>query len=105
MKIMERSGFLFRAGDYGPEVSAILALDGDGRRLMPLVMERCTSEAARERLRAAPPPPLFPGARAPEMAPCGLYVYFSCFEEAHAIANVRTPDGRYLHKPGRAGPP
>jgi hypothetical protein len=30
---MEETGFLFRAADYGPEVSAI-ALDGDGERLM-----------------------------------------------------------------------
>ena len=36
---MEGIGFLFQAADYGPEVSAILALDGDGERLMPLVME------------------------------------------------------------------
>ena len=97
MNVMEHSGFLFRAADYGPEVSAILALDGDGERLMPLVMERCSSEAARQRLRAASPPRLFAGARAPEMAVCGLYVYFSCFEEAHAIADVETAEGFYWH--------
>ena len=39
--------------DYNSEVIAILALDGDGERLMPLAMERCSSEAARERLRTA----------------------------------------------------
>ena len=50
---------------------------------MPLVMERCSSEAAPERLRAASSPRLFAGARAPEAALSGLYVYFSCFEEAH----------------------
>jgi hypothetical protein len=56
---------------------------GDRERLMPLVMERCSSEAAPERLRAASSPRLFAGARAPEAALSGLYVYFSCFEEAH----------------------
>ncbi len=98
MKVILESGFLFRAADYGPEVSAILALDGDGERLMPLVMERCSSEAARERLRAASPPRLFAGARAPEMVLCGLYVYFSCFEEAHALTqDIETPEASYWH--------
>lgn len=95
---MENSGFLFRAEAYGPEVAAILALDGNGERLMPLVMERCSSEAARERLRAASAPRWLPGARAPEAAMAGLYVYFSCFEEAHAIAqDIPAPEGSYWH--------
>lgn len=95
---MEESGFLFRASDYSREVATILALDGDGERLMPLLMERCSSEAARERLRAASPPHLFAGARAPEAALSGLYVYFSCFEEAHAIAqDIATTEGSYWH--------
>jgi len=89
MDVMERSGFLFRAADYGPEVSAILALDGDGERLMPLVMERCSSEAARERIRVS---------RAPQMVLCGLYVYFSCFEEAHALTqDIETAEASYWH--------
>ena len=84
--------------DYSPEVVAILALDGDGKRLMPLVMERCSSEAARERLRKASAARLFAGARAPEAALSGLYVYFSCFDEAHTIAqDIATPEGSYWH--------
>ena len=84
--------------DYNSEVIAILALDGDGERLMPLAMERCSSEAARERLRTASAARLFAGARAPEAAMSGLYVYFSCFEEAHAIAqDIATPEGSYWH--------
>ena len=68
--------------DYSSEVVAILALDGDGERLMPLAMERCSSEAARERLRAL----------------SGLYVYFSCFEEAHTLAqDIATAEGSYWH--------
>jgi hypothetical protein len=98
MKVMERSGLLFRAADYGPEVAAILALDGDGERLMPLVMGRCSSEIARARLGEASPSLLFAGARAPEAALCGLYVYFSCFAEAHAIAqDIDTAEGSYWH--------
>ena len=94
--------FGFQIADYGPEVAAILALDGaldrDGERLMPLAMERCSSEAARERLRAAAPRGLFPRARAPEAALSGMYVYFSCFEEAHTIAqDIATAEGSYWH--------
>jgi hypothetical protein len=84
--------------DYSSEVTAILALDGDGERLMPLAMERCSSEAARARLRGASAARLFAGARAPEAALSGLYVYFSCFEEAHAMAqDIATPEGSYWH--------
>ena len=90
--------FRFRALDYGPEVAAILALDGDGERLMPLAMERCSPEAAREGLRASSPLLLFAGARAPEAAMSGLYVYFSCFDEAHGIAqDIATQEGSYWH--------
>jgi hypothetical protein len=91
-------GFRFRAAHYSAEVASILSLDGDGERLMPLAMERCASEPARERLRAASPPRWFPGARAPEAALSGLYVYFSCFEEAHGMAqDLATPEGSYWH--------
>ena len=84
--------------NYGAEVAAILALDGDGRRPMPLVMERCTSEDARTRLRSASPPLLFPNGSAPEAALAGLYVYFSCFEEAHNYAqDIATIEGSYWH--------
>src|ERR1039458_6695276 len=70
--------------DYSTEVVAILALDGDGERLMPLAMERCSSEAARERLRTASAARLFAGARAPEVAQ----------DVAQAIA---TAEGSYWH--------
>jgi hypothetical protein len=95
---MATNEFRFRAADYGPDVAAILALDGDGERRMPLAMERCSSEAAREWLRASSPPLLFAGARAPEAAMSGLYVYFSCFDEAHGIAqDIATAEGSYWH--------
>jgi hypothetical protein len=87
----------FNAADYGPEVAAILAMDGDGLRAMPLAMDGGSAEA-RERLRGASPPQLFPAARAPEAALAGLYVYFSCFEEAHTAAqDIDTPEGSYWH--------
>ena len=87
----------FRAADYGPEVAAILVMDGGGERAMPLKMGK-GSAAARERLRGVTAARLFAGARAPEAALAGLYVYFSCFDEAHGIAqDIATPDGSYWH--------
>jgi hypothetical protein len=89
---------MFQPSDYGSEVAEILRLDGSGERLMPLVMERCSSEAARERLRGVSARGLFARARAPEAALSGLYVYFSCFEEAHTIAqDIPTVEGSYWH--------
>ena len=79
-------------------MAEILQLNGSGARLMPLAMERCSSEAARERLRGASARGLFPRSRAPEAALSGLYVYFSCFEEAHTIAqDIPTMEGSYWH--------
>jgi hypothetical protein len=92
------SDFTFRATDYGRRVAEILGLDGDGHRLLPLVMEGCSSEAARERLQGISPDNLFPEARAPEAALSGLYVYFSCFDEAHTIAqDIPSAEGSYWH--------
>jgi hypothetical protein len=83
---------------YGPEVAGILALDGDGERLMPLVhitaahgprsageAKAATEALARRKL-------------LPEAALAGLYLYFSCWHEAHEIAqNISTPEGSYWH--------
>ena len=98
MQPKESTAFLFQAADYGPEVADILALDGEGHRPIPLAMERCSFEAARQRLHAASASDWFPGARAPQAALAGLYVYFSCFDEAHSIAqDIATPEGSYWH--------
>lgn len=83
---------------YGPEVKAILALDGDGQRLMPLARGRCSAEEARKQLRKAHASALFPGARAPEAALAGLWLYFSCLDECHTTAQgIRTPEGSFWH--------
>lgn len=83
---------------YGEEVASLLALDGGGERLMPLVQGPCSSKAARARLQATTARELFPRSRAPEAALAGLYLYFSCWNEAHTIAqDVATPDGSYWH--------
>ena len=88
----------FNPTSYGNEVAEILALDGNGERLMPLAMGHCSSEQGRERLAAAQASLLFPGARAPEAALAGLYLYFSCRDEAHEIAQaISTSEGSFWH--------
>ena len=41
---------------------------------------------------------LFPNSREPDAAMCGLYLYFSCRDEAHEIAQeIGTAEGSYWH--------
>ena len=83
---------------YGEEVAAILALDGDGQRLMPLAEGRCSSDRAYQALQATSAGRVFKGAQAPEAAMAGLYLYFSCLDEAHEIAQeIHTPEGSFWH--------
>ena len=87
----------FDARAYGAAVAEILALDGNGARLMPLAQGTCSSKEAAERIRREGKS-LFANARSPEAARAGLYLYFSCLDEAHEIAQaVETPDGSYWH--------
>lgn len=89
---------VFSIGAYSPEVASILALDGDGERLMPLAGGLCSSPEALRRLRASSARDLFPGARAPEAALAGLYLYFSCRDECHEIAQgIDSAEGSYWH--------
>jgi hypothetical protein len=88
----------FNPAAYGPEVAAILALDGDGERLMPLARGTSSSEAAYRRLRSSDARTLFPAARAPEAALAGLYLYFSCLDDSHEISQgIDTPEGSLWH--------
>jgi hypothetical protein len=80
---------MFDPHAYGDEVANILALDGDGERLMPLVHADCGENRARDLVKAARVPPLL---RA------GLYLYFDCWEDAHAVAqDINTAEGSYWH--------
>lgn len=88
----------FDSATYGPEVAAILALDGGGDRLMALAEPVCCSPAARAALEASDARHLFPHGRAPEAALAGLYLYFGCWQEAHQMAqDIATPEGSYWH--------
>ena len=89
---------MFDPSSYGPRVAQILALDNNGERLMPLANGTCPSDQAYRLLKAARPGELFPASRAPQAAMAGLYLYFSCLDEAHTLAQeVETADGSFWH--------
>ncbi len=88
----------FSSTAYGAEVAGLLALDGGGERRMPLAGGTCSSAEAARRLAAVSAGALFPSSRAPEAALAGLYLYFSCLEECHNLAQrIETPEGSYWH--------
>ncbi len=88
----------FELRRFRPEVAAILDLECSGESLMPLAGGSCSSTAALEILRSASAPHLFPGGRAPEAALAGLYLYFSCLDQCHSIAqDLTAPEGSYWH--------
>jgi hypothetical protein len=88
----------FDPSKYGAGVARILACDGDGQRLMPLTCGPCSSQEARKSLEAARPAELFPGAERPDASMAGLWLYFSCFEEAHTLADgCPTREGDLWH--------
>src|ERR1051325_9029247 len=88
----------FDPAKYGPDVARILARDGGGQRLLPLTCGPCSSEEARRMLSHLRPDGLFPAADEPRPAMAGLFLYFSCFEEAHRlIDDCDTTEGRLWH--------
>ncbi len=83
---------------FGEDVASILALDGNGERIMPLAMGHCSSERALELLTETSAALLFPRSRAPEAALAGLYLYFSCLDEAHRLAqDIASAEGSFWH--------
>jgi hypothetical protein len=99
----ESSGFSEPAGSfnpshYGADVARVLAFGKNGRHLAPLTCGSCVSEDARRELARLQPAELFRSHKEPEAPMAGLWLYFSCFEEAHRlIDDPRTPDGVYWH--------
>ena len=89
---------LFDPSAYGAEVARILALDGSGQRLMPLASGMCSSTAALESIRQRKAAELFPRAQSPVGARAGLFLYFSCLDEAHSEAQgLETAEGSFWH--------
>ncbi len=88
----------FDSKAYGPAVQELLALDGDGERLIPLVAGACSSAEASRALSNSSASKLFANSHSPEAALAGLWLYFSCFEEAHQVAqDLNTPEGSFWH--------
>jgi len=80
---------MFDPKAYGEEVAKILALDGNGERLMPLAEGECSSPRALA---------LVNQSELPDLVRAGLYLYFSCWTEAHDLVDdLDTPDGSYWH--------
>jgi hypothetical protein len=87
----------FDASQYGADVQAILALDGNGRRPMPLAHGKPVNVGV-ESLSAWSARKLFPDAFSPEAAISGLYLYFCAYDESHTISQeVETPEGSFWH--------
>lgn len=86
----------FNPANYGPEVARVLALDGNGSRLAPLSLVPCTSQKARTFLTTQNPTDLFSGSEQADAAMAGLLLYFSCFDEAHELANSGSSSEAYL---------
>lgn len=89
---------LFDRHAYGAQVAELLALDGDGQRLIPLIADKRSSAEAGRRLSETNAAELFPGSYSPQAAFAGLWLYFSCFEECHRVAqDLHTAEGSFWH--------
>jgi hypothetical protein len=86
----------FDPAKYGPEVARVLALDGNGNRILPLECAPCSSQEAHRLLQTWKPAKLFPASDDADAAMAGLWLYFSCFEEAHELANNSSSAEGYL---------
>jgi hypothetical protein len=83
---------------YGPVVSRILAIDQHGGRLMPLLAGGCSSKEAGALLKKQKASDLFCGARDPEAALGGLWLYYSGFDECHEIVQeIAAAEGSFWH--------
>jgi hypothetical protein len=88
----------FDKSAYGPGVARLLSLGGDGNHLMPLTPGTCSSNDARVTLQTSDLRSLFPGSYSPQGALAGLWLYFSCLDEAHSVAQcLETAEGCFWH--------
>lgn len=101
----------FDSSRYGPDVAVILALDGNGRRPMPLAHGKA-NDSALSAVKKHTSRSLFSDGFAPEAALSGLYLYFCGYDESHTISqDIETPEGSFWHgimhrqepDPGNAG--
>lgn len=79
----------FDPSAYSPEIASVLALDGNGERLMPLVRGAPAYPQARAQIQSLAAPPI---------VKAGLYLYFGFWDDAHETAqDIATPEGSYWH--------
>src|SRR3954447_6738618 len=82
---------------YGADVQAILSLDGNGDRLMPLANGKPVTEGVKA-LSKWTARTLFPNASSPDAAMSGLYLYFCAYDESHKISqDIETAEGSFWH--------
>jgi hypothetical protein len=73
-------------------------MDGAGLRPMPLAPTSCSSEDVRAVLKECTARELFPKSVSPEGALAGLFLYFSCLDEAHTISqDLNSQEGSFWH--------
>jgi hypothetical protein len=88
----------FDSTKYGPDVARLLALDENGNRLFPVKLGSCTHPEARTLLKSLKGAELFPSSKEPEAPMAGLWLYFSCFDEAHELADYcESKEGNLWH--------
>lgn len=79
-------------------VQNLLAMGGDGLCPMALAPPGPVSVAAQGHLKSLTAATSLPGAFSPKGALCGLFLYFSCLDDAHKIAqDLHTPEGSFWH--------
>lgn len=88
----------FNPKAYGQQIEELLALDENGERLIPLVADKNSSAEANRRLAEIDAAKAFAKSYSPEGVLAGLWLYFSCFEECHHVAqDLHTPEGSFWH--------
>ncbi len=67
-------------------------------RPIPLISGQCSSIDAKTALQGTTASALFPRAASPEAALAGLWLYFSCIDEAHQIVqNLHSTEAHFWH--------
>jgi hypothetical protein len=102
---------VFDSGAYGAEVQAILAVDGNGERAMPLAGGSVVQSGVNA-IGGRGASELFASAAHPDGALAGLYLYFCAYDLAHGVAqDDSSVEGSFWHgilhrqepDPGNAG--
>jgi hypothetical protein len=88
-------GMQFDPASYGPAIANLLNLDGSGgNRVMPLVASSPVRGVTGEQIQGS----LFQNCHYPLGAFAGVWTYYSCFDEAHGVAqDDHSVEGSFWH--------